>query len=140
MRVVGVDQTRVGCPQRLLAQVPLRRPGQGVFELRAWLRRRTISHMAIYAYRCVQDGDFDVSRPMGTAALKSQCPVCNAEAARVFRAPMLSLAPRALVAAIDRAEKSSDEPEVVSALPPRAVRIRHPMTTQNPALQRLPRP
>jgi len=31
MHVVGVDQTRVGCPQRLLAQVPLRRPGQGVF-------------------------------------------------------------------------------------------------------------
>jgi hypothetical protein len=53
---------------------------------------------------------------------------------------MLSLAPRALVAAIDRTEKSSDEPEVVSAVPPRAFRSRNPMATQNPALQRLPRP
>ncbi len=96
--------------------------------------------MATYQYRCVQDGDFDVSWPMGTAAPKSQCPVCNNEAARVFHAPMLSFASRALVAAIDRTEKTSDEPEVVSALPPRGVRTRSPMATQNPALQRLPRP
>jgi putative FmdB family regulatory protein len=96
--------------------------------------------MAMYAYRCVRDGDFDVSRPMGTAAPKTQCPVCNNEAPRVFRAPMLSLAPRALVAAIDGAEKTGDEPEVVSMVPPRAVRTRIPMAAQNPALRRLPRP
>jgi hypothetical protein len=53
---------------------------------------------------------------------------------------MLSLAPRALVAVIDRMEKSSDEPELVSALPPRAGRARNPIATQNPAWQRLPRP
>ena len=46
--------------------------------------------MATYQYRCVQDGVFDVSRPMGTAAPTSQCPVCDNEAVRVFRAPMLS--------------------------------------------------
>jgi putative FmdB family regulatory protein len=96
--------------------------------------------MATYQYRCVQHGDFDVSRPIGTAAPKSQCPVCDTEAARVFRAPMLSFAPRALVAEIDRTEKTSDEPEVVSALPPRAGRRRNPIATQNPAWQRLPRP
>ena len=96
--------------------------------------------MATYRYRCVQDGDFDVTRPIGTAAPKSQCPVCNNGAVRVFRAPMLSLGPRALVAAIDRTEKTSDEPEVVSALPPRAARMGKPIATQNPAWQRLPRP
>jgi hypothetical protein len=53
---------------------------------------------------------------------------------------MLSLAPRALVAAIDRTEKTSDEPEVVASLPPRHGRTRKPTATQNPALQRLPRP
>jgi putative FmdB family regulatory protein len=111
-----------------------------LFKLQASFGHRTIRRMPTYAYRCVQDGDFDVSRPMGTAAAKSPCPVCKNEAARVFRAPMLSLAPRALVAAIDRTEKSSDEPEVVSAVPPRAFRSRNPMATQNPALQRLPRP
>jgi putative FmdB family regulatory protein len=96
--------------------------------------------MANYRYRCAHDGDFDESRPMGTAAPKSQCPACNSEAARVFGAPMLSFAPRALVAAIDRTEKTSDEPEVVSALPPRAGRTRNRTATQNPAWQRLPKP
>lgn len=96
--------------------------------------------MVTYQYRCVQDGVFDVSRPIGTAPPRSQCPVCNNESARVFRAPLLSLAPRALMAAIDRTEKTSDEPEVVTSLPPRHGRTRSPMATQNPALQRLPRP
>ena len=96
--------------------------------------------MATYEYRCVQDGDFNVSRPIGTATPKSQCPVCNNEAVRVFRAPMLSLAPGALVAAIDRTEKTCVEPEVVSGLPPRRGKTRNPMATQNPAWQRLPRP
>ncbi len=95
--------------------------------------------MATYQYRCIRDGVFDVCRPMGTAAPTSQCPVCDDEAVRVFRAPMLSLAPRALVAAIDRTEKSSDEPEVVSSVPPRPGRTPRPVA-QNPAWQRLPRP
>jgi hypothetical protein len=96
--------------------------------------------MTTYAYRCSQDGDFDISRPLGTAPTKSVCPVCHDEAARVFRAPMLSLAPRALVAAIDRTEKSRDEPDVVSAVPPRSVHGQNSTATQNPAWQRLPRP
>ena len=96
--------------------------------------------MATYQYRCVQDGDFDVSRPMGTAAPKSQCPVCNNEAVRVFRAPMLSLAPRALVAAIDRTEKTQRRARsgVGSAATP--VPDAEAGGDQNPALQRLPRP
>ena len=96
--------------------------------------------MATYRYRCVSDGVFDVSLPMGTAGSQWPCPVCNSEAVRVFSAPMLSLAPRELVAAIDSTEKTRDEPEVVSALPPRRARTRTPAATLNPALQRLPRP
>ena len=95
--------------------------------------------MATYRYRCVQDGDFDVSRPIGTATPTSECPVCNAGAARVFHAPMLSLGSRAMVAAIDRTEKSRDEPDVVSSVPPAAGRTPRPVA-QNPAWQRLPRP
>ena len=71
----------------------------------------------IPVYRCVLDGVVDVSQPMGTAGSQRPCPVCNSEAVRVFLAPMLSLAPRALVAAIDGTEKTRDEPDVVSALP-----------------------
>ncbi len=96
--------------------------------------------MAIYKYRCVLDGVFDVSLPMGTAESQWPCPVCNGEAVRVFSAPMLSLAPRALVAAIDGTEKTRDEPEVVSALPRRRARSRRAAAAMNPALQRLPRP
>ena len=96
--------------------------------------------MAMYRYRCVLDGVFDVSQPMGTAGSQRPCPVCNSEAVRVFLAPMLSLAPRSLVAAIDSTEKTRDEPEVVSALPPRRARTRRPAAALNPALQRLPRP
>ena len=96
--------------------------------------------MATYRYRCVVDGVFDVSRPIGTAGSQWPCPVCNGVAVRVFSAPMLSLAPRALVAAIDSTEKTRDEPEVVSALPPRRARTRRPAAALNPSLQRLPRP
>jgi putative FmdB family regulatory protein len=96
--------------------------------------------MATYQYRCSQDGDFDVRRPIGTATPKTQCPICRRDAARVFRAPMLSLAPRALVSAIDRTEKTRDEPDVVTAIPTRATRPRTPAATQNPAWRRLPKP
>jgi hypothetical protein len=95
--------------------------------------------MVMYRYRCVSDGVFDVSRPMGTAGSQWACRVCNSRAVRVFSAPMLSLAPRALVAAIDDTEKTRDEPDVVSALPPRRARTQRPAAALNPALQRLPR-
>ncbi|BBX65942.1 hypothetical protein MSAS_51160 [Mycobacterium saskatchewanense] len=96
--------------------------------------------MATYGYRCAQDGDFDVCRPIGTAPTRFVCPVCNCEAARVFRAPMLSLAPRAVLAAIDRAEKTRDVPDMVSVPPPTPVRDRIPPLPQNPAWRYLPRP
>jgi hypothetical protein len=59
---------------------------------------------------------------------------------RVFRAPMLSLASRALMTAIDRTESTRDVPDVVSALPSQALRNRKQAVAQNPAWQHLPRP
>jgi hypothetical protein len=96
--------------------------------------------MVQYRYRCVVDGVFDVSRTMGTAERRARCPVCDSEAVRVFSAPMLSMTPGALMAAIDGTEKTRDEPEVVSSLPPNRTRTRAPAVAANPALQRLPRP
>lgn len=96
--------------------------------------------MATFQYSCPQDGDFEVSRPIGMAAPPVRCAACGADAVRVFTAPMLSLAPRAFVAAIDRSEKTRDEPAVVSAPPPDRGR-RQPATARaNPALRRLPKP
>lgn len=96
--------------------------------------------MAIYEYRCDDDGAFEMTRPLGTAPESVACPVCGSEARRVFSKPMLSLSPPALVAAIDHAEKSRDEPEVVTSLPGTGARKRTPVLPLTPSLRRLPRP
>lgn len=96
--------------------------------------------MAVYEYRCEQDGVLEVIRPMGTAPKSITCPACKGEAQRVFSKPMLSSAPRALVAAIDRAEKTRDEPDLVTSLPARGARRRTPVLPLTPTLRRLPRP
>jgi putative FmdB family regulatory protein len=95
--------------------------------------------LATYQYRCSGDGDFEVRHPIGTAPEPVRCPVCGGDAVRVYTAPMLFTASRAGVAAIDRAEKSRDQPDVVTALPASAAR-RRPAASVNPALQKLPRP
>ena len=96
--------------------------------------------MAIYEYRCERDGAFEVLRRSGPRRRRSPCPVCESEARRVFSKPMLSSAPRALVAALDHAEKTRNEPEVVTSLPPAGARRRTPMLPLTPTLRRLPRP
>lgn len=96
--------------------------------------------MAVYEYRCDEHGVVELTRPLGTAPTSITCAVCGREASRVFSTPMLSLAPRALVAAIDHAEKTRDEPDVVTVLPPAGARRRTPVLPLTPALRRLPRP
>jgi putative FmdB family regulatory protein len=96
--------------------------------------------MAIYEYRCERDGAFDVMRPIGTAPASVTCPECAGEAVRVFSNPMVSFAPRALVAALDHEEKTRYEPEVVTSLPATGARKRTPMMPLTPTMRRLPRP
>lgn len=96
--------------------------------------------MAIYEYRCDADGPFEARHPLGHQPASAPCPVCAGEARRVFSSPLLARSPRPLVAAMDRAEKSREAPEVVTSLPPAGARRRMPMVPPNPALQRLPRP
>lgn len=96
--------------------------------------------MATYEYRCDEDGVFEVTRPLGEPPKPIACPVCGSEAERVFSKPMLSLSPPALVSAIDHAEKSRDEPEVVTSLPSTGARKRTPVRPLTPTLRRLPRP
>jgi hypothetical protein len=93
--------------------------------------------MARYEYRCPRDGGFELTFPVGTAPASLCCSECGSEAVRVFSVPMLVRMPRPLVAAIDRASRSADSPEVVSSLPPRP-RARRPPA--GPAHTRLPRP
>jgi len=72
--------------------------------------------MATYQYRCAQDGDFEVSRPIGMAATQVRCVALGADAVWVFTSPMPSLASRGIVAGIDRSERTRDQPALVSSL------------------------
>lgn len=74
--------------------------------------------MATYGYQCDRHGPLEVHRPVGTAPATVSCPSRGGRSSRVFTAPMLGLADRARLAAIDHAEASRSEPAVVSALPP----------------------
>jgi putative FmdB family regulatory protein len=96
--------------------------------------------MAIYEYRCGTDGPFEITAALGAPPRSAACPACNRDGERIFSAPMLTTAPRAVVAAIDRAEKSRHEPEVVTSLPPATHRRATPVLPLTPTLRRLPRP
>jgi putative FmdB family regulatory protein len=96
--------------------------------------------VAIYEYRCDADGAFEVNRPLGTQPESAACPVCGGDARRVFSTPMLSSSRRDLAAAIDHAEKTRHEPDVVTSLPPRPAHKRTPVLPLTPTLRRLPRP
>ena len=97
------------------------------------------SVVALYEYRCEQDGVFEVSRPIGTAPTSVTCSVCGSEARRILSLPTIKSGTRAAwTAAVDRADKSRYEPEVVTSLPPSgAPRRTVPLT---PKLRGLPRP
>jgi predicted nucleic acid-binding Zn ribbon protein len=94
--------------------------------------------MTTYRYRCPTDGPTDVTLPFGTAPPARTCSSCGAEMPRVFTAPMLGLAPRGVVTAIDRAGASAESPAVVSRIP--GSRPHTPVAPPNPKLRRLPRP
>lgn len=95
--------------------------------------------MAIYEYRCDQDGLFDVTLPLGTAPESVPCSACGGQARRVFSAPMFRSASRtAWTAAMDHADKSRYEPQVVTSLPSTGARSRTLSLT--PTLRGLPRP
>lgn len=96
--------------------------------------------MAIYEYRCERHGAFEVTRPIGTAPTSIACPECASEAGRVFSSPMVSFAPRELVAALEHEDKTRSEPDVVTSLPPRPTHQRTPVAPLTPTLRKLPRP
>ncbi len=96
--------------------------------------------MAIYEYQCDRDGVFEVVRPLGSAPASVMCAQCACQARRIVSIPMIKSSARTVWnAAIDRAEKSRYEPEVVASPPAaRGGRVRTvPLT---PTLRGLPRP
>jgi putative FmdB family regulatory protein len=97
--------------------------------------------MPIYEYQCDQHGVSEITQPLGTAPKSVTCLVCGSEAKRVFSVASVRSGSRdALLAAMDHAEKSRHEPEVVTSLPSTGARKRTPVLPLTPALRRLPRP
>jgi putative FmdB family regulatory protein len=95
--------------------------------------------VAIYEYRCAEHGTFDLSRPLGSAPSTSPCRDCGREATRVYSAAFFRPGDRAVVAAMDRAEKSRTEPEVVRSVP-RAGDPKPISWARDPRQLKLPRP
>lgn len=103
--------------------------------------RKGGNRMAIYEYQCVEDGVFEINRPIGTAPAAVVCALCGHEAARIVSAPRLVTRGRsAWRAAMDRAEKSRYEPQVVSSVPSAGARSRTRVLPLTPTLRGLPRP
>jgi hypothetical protein len=94
--------------------------------------------MATFLYRCPADGILEMRWPVGTAPSQVSCPECAGDARRVYTPPLVSGGSSPAMALIDRTERTRDEPEVVTSMPPHGHAPRR--TELNPAWQRLPRP
>ncbi len=95
--------------------------------------------MALYEYRCVRHGDIEVLEPMGKAPESITCEICGRPARRVFTAPMIPHSDQAVVHAIEGAERSACEPDVVTSVPS-AGQKRPARLTTDPRHRRLPKP
>lgn len=69
--------------------------------------------MPVYEFVCEDCGPFEQRRPFAEAGERMACPSCGREARRVYSMPNTRRVPAALSGAMDRAEKSAHEPEVV---------------------------
>lgn len=69
--------------------------------------------MPIYEFICESCGPFERRRPFAEAGDPMACPACRSEAGRVYSVPNTRKMPTALSGAINRAEKSAHEPDVV---------------------------
>jgi putative FmdB family regulatory protein len=97
--------------------------------------------MPTYEYRCDQHGVSEITRPLGEAPASITCSECGGEARRVFSVGMIRGTSRAaLLSAMDRAEKSRYEPDVVTSVPSTGAKKGTPVLPLTPALRRLPRP
>ncbi|MDA8369793.1 MAG: hypothetical protein M0026_07960 [Nocardiopsaceae bacterium] len=95
--------------------------------------------MAIYQFMCDEHGGIEREAVIGTAPPTLSCPDCGQQARRVFSAPMLSRLSRAMTTAFENAERSGDEPDVVTSVPSRTGRPAQQRYTHNPTHRRLPK-
>ena len=69
--------------------------------------------MPNYDFVCEDCGPFEQQRPLAEASDPMACPSCGRESRRVYAMPNTRRMPAALSGAMDRADKSAHEPELV---------------------------
>ncbi|TCJ16145.1 zinc ribbon domain-containing protein [Rubrobacter taiwanensis] len=69
--------------------------------------------MPVYEFVCESCGPFEQWRSMGESGADMSCPECGEAARRLYTAPAIRRMSAGLYRALDRAEKSASEPEVV---------------------------
>jgi putative FmdB family regulatory protein len=70
--------------------------------------------MPAYEFICEICGPFECWRSFDECSQPMLCPTCKAAARRVYSAPGLVRTPHAIAKALQREEKSTHEPEVVT--------------------------
>lgn len=73
--------------------------------------------MPTYSFRCRGCGDFDVVAAMNQRPERASCPGCGQLRARVFSTPRLHTSSTALDAAVERAGRSAESPQVARSTP-----------------------
>lgn len=97
--------------------------------------------MAIYEYECAEHGRFEAMRALGSASEPMACRHCGVQATRLMSAPrIVTRGHGGWTAALDHADKSRHEPEVVTSLPRTGMVRPQPAGTLTPAMRHLPRP
>lgn len=98
--------------------------------------------MIIREFSCDRHGRFERYFTSGSAPETDGCPACGAASLRLLSAPSIrrSGAHAGIVTAMDRADKSRYEPEVVSSLPRSGMPGNRANLAKNPAWGHLPRP
>lgn len=69
--------------------------------------------MPTYEFLCEDCGPFEERRSFAEAGNPVACPLCDQETRRVYSMPATKKTPAGLSNAMNRAEKSAHEPEVV---------------------------
>ncbi len=69
--------------------------------------------MPVYDFICEDCGPFEQRRSFAEASDPMMCPSCGEEARRIYSMPATRRMPAALSSAMNRAEKSAHEPDVV---------------------------
>lgn len=69
--------------------------------------------MPVYDFVCEDCGPFEQRRSFAEADDPMVCPSCEGKVRRIYSVPYTKRMPTALLGAMDRAEKSAHEPELV---------------------------